>query len=104
MGLLLLTVYILGLHKITPVSMLVDKDDMQSLEGREREKEKKKKGMHSMYAYNDSCSVTLNKVYRDSESMPGSRCLSYDGESSVTFRSNITYAILFFSSAIFSNY
>ena len=72
---------------------------------REREREKKKKkGTHSMYAYNDACSLTVNKVDPDSESMPGSRYRSYDGESSVTFRSNITYAILFFSSAIFSNY
>ena len=54
-----------------------------------------------MYAYNDSHSVTGNKFDRDSESIPGSRCLSYDGKSSVTFRSNITYAILFFLSAIF---
>ena len=68
------------------------------------EKKKKKKKAHSMYAYNDAYSVTENKVNRDSESMHGSRCRSYDGESSVTFRSNITYAILFFSSAIFSNY
>ena len=85
-----------------------DKNDMQSLEGRgrEREKKEKKKGAHSMYAleHNDACSVTVNKVDRDSESMPGSQCRSYDGESSVTFRSNITYAILFFSSTIFSNY
>ena len=59
-----------------------------------------------MYAleHNDACSVTVNKVDPDSESMLGSRCHSYDGEFSVTFRSNITYAIFFFSSAIFSNY
>ena len=53
-----------------------------------------------MYASerNDACSVTVNKVDQDSKSMPGSRCRSYGGETSVTFRSNITYAILFFSS------
>ena len=58
-----------------------DKNGMQSLEGTEREK-KKKKGAHSMYAlqYNDACSVTVNKVDLDSESMLGSRCRSYDGE------------------------
>ena len=42
-----------------------DKNDMQSLEGREREREKKKmKGAHSMYAldHNDACSVKVNKV------------------------------------------
>ena len=50
-----------------------------------------------------ACSDTVNKVDQDSESMPGSRC-SYDGKTSVTFRSNITQANLFFSSAIFSNY
>ena len=61
---------------------------------REREKEEEE----------GDCSDTVNKVGRDSESMPGSRCHSYDGETSVTFGSNITYAILFFSSAIFSNY
>ena len=84
-----------------------DKNDMQREREREREREKKKKkGVHSMFAleHNDACSVTVNKVDLDSGSMPGSRCCSYDGESSVTFRSNITYAILFFSSAIFSNY
>ena len=121
-------VIILSLHKVTPVSILVVKDqsflkntkptrdsnlklkrnvsnknDMQSLEGRGREK---KKGAHSMYAlkHNDACRVTVSKVNRDIESLPGSRCRSYDGETSVTFRSNVTYAILFFSSAIFSNY
>ena len=78
-----------------------DKNDMQSLGGTEREK-KKKKGAHLMFAleHNDAYSVTVNKVDRGSESMPGSRCRSYDGESSVTFRSNITYAILFFSAII----
>ena len=54
------------------------KNDMQSLEGREREiekkKMKKKKGALSMYTleHNDACSITVNKVDRDSESMPGS--------------------------------
>ena len=101
-----MTFIILGLHKITPVSScriqspsmdsklkirrkVSDENDMQRAErGRERAK-KKKKGM--------------NKVDQDSESMPR-RQFRYDGETSVTFRSNITYAILFFSSAIFSNY
>ena len=86
-----------------------DKNDMQSLEGRERDRDrdrervsererererekKKKKGAHSVYAleHNDACSDTVNKVDLDSESMAGSRCRSYDGETSVTFRSNIT--------------
>ena len=70
-----------------------DKNDMQSLEGREREREKKKKkGAHSMYAleHNDACSDKVNKVDLDSERMPRSLCHSYDGETSVTFRSNIT--------------
>ena len=59
-----------------------------------------------MYAleHNVACSDTVNKVDLDSESLPGSRCRSYDGKTSVTFRSNITQANLFFSSAIFSNY
>ena len=42
-----------------------DKNDTQSLEGREREREKKKKkGVHSMYAleHNDACSVLVNKI------------------------------------------
>ena len=45
-----------------------------------------------MYALenNDACSVTVNKVDLDSESMPESWCHSYDGETLVTFRSNIT--------------
>ena len=51
-----------------------------------------------MRTYNDACSVTVN-VDLDSESMFGSQCRSYDGETSVTFRSNITYAILLTSSA-----
>ena len=40
-----------------------------------------------MYAleHNNACSDTVNKVDLDSESMPGSRCRSYDGETSVTF-------------------
>ena len=43
-----------------------------------------------MYAleHNDACSVKVNKVDLDSESMPG--ICSYDGETLVTFRSNIT--------------
>ena len=43
-----------------------------------------------MYAleHNDARSITVNKVDLDSECMPGS--CSYDGETSVTFRSNIT--------------
>ena len=43
-----------------------------------------------MYALenNDACSVTVNKVDLDSESVP--RSCSYDGETLVTFRSNIT--------------
>ena len=47
-----------------------------------------------MYAleHNDACSVMVNKVDQDSESMPWSRCLSQEGESLLTFRSNITYA------------
>ena len=55
-----------------------------------REKKKKKKGAHSMYAleHNDACRGMVNKVDLDSESMPGS--CSYDGKTSVTFRSNIT--------------
>ena len=57
-----------------------------------------------MYAleHNDARSITVNKVDLDSESMPGS--CSYDGETSVTFRSNITEVNFFFSSAIFSSY
>ena len=59
-----------------------------------------------MYAleHNYVCSDTVNKVDLDSESMPRSPCRSYDGKTSVTFRSNINHANLFFSSAIFSSY
>ena len=59
-----------------------------------------------MYAleHNNACSDAVNKVDRDCESMPGSRCRSYGGETLVTFLSNITYTIFFFSSAIFSNF
>ena len=43
-----------------------------------------------MYAleHNDARNVTVNKVDLDNESMPGS--CSYDGKTSVTFRSIIT--------------
>ena len=43
-----------------------------------------------MYAleHNDACRGMGNKVDLDSESMPGS--CSYDGKTSVAFRSNIT--------------
>ena len=70
------------------------------------EHQREKKGAHWIYAleHNDACSDTVNKVDRDSESMPGTWCRSYDGETLVTFRSDITYATLFFSSTIFSNY
>ena len=73
---------------------------------REGGREKKKKRAHSVYAleHNDTCSVTVKKVDRVSESMSGSQCRSYDCEILVTFRSYITFAILFSSSAIFSNY
>ena len=54
------------------------------------EREREKKGVHSMYALenNDARSVTVNKVDLDSENMLGS--CGYDGKTSVTFRSNIT--------------
>ena len=41
---------------------VLDKNDMQSLEG--REKKKKTKGAHSIYAleHNDACSDKVNKV------------------------------------------
>ena len=72
--------------------------------GEEGEEEEEEGGALDVLELKDACSVRRQKVDRDSKSMPGSRCRSYDGESLVTFRSNITYAILFFSSAIFSNY
>ena len=60
---------------------------------REEEGEEEEGGVHNvLYAleHNDACSDAVNTVDLDSESMPGSRCRSYDGEASVTLRSNIT--------------
>ena len=58
----------------------------------EEEKEEQGCALDILYAleHNDACSDTVKRVDLDSESMPGSRCRSYHGETSVTFISNIT--------------
>ena len=61
-------------------TLKLDKNDMQSLEARERDRERRRRrgGGHSIYAleHNDAGSDTVNKVDLDCESMPGSRCRS----------------------------
>ena len=62
-------------------TLKLDKNDMQSLEARERDRERRRSrggGGDSIYAleHNNAGSDTVNKVDLDCESMPGSRCRS----------------------------